>query len=146
MFKYRYEKILSIKADHEDEHKLKLAEAIAHKELMESKLHDMNEEYEEFIHSLYRKFEDGMRVGVHEFIQMNKRYYKEEIRALEYEAYKAQEMVEKARAKLLEATKEKKKYEKLKERAFDRYVEKIEEAQAQMIEEFVSNKVTGSKI
>lgn len=146
MFKYRYEKILSIKSDTEDENKLKLAKAIAHKDAVEKALQELISEYEDFIRNLYKRFEAGMSVAVHEFTQMNKRYYKEEIRALEYQLYKAQEMVEKARFELLESTKEKKKYEKLKERALNRYVAKIEEAQAQMIEEFVSNKVTNSKI
>lgn len=145
MFKYKYEKILSIKADNEEEYKLKLAQAIAYKEELENRLLRMSSQYEAFIQKMYSDFQEGVKVAVHDFILMNKRYYKEQIRSLEYELYKADEKVNKSRLELLEATKEKKKYEKLKERALNEYISKLERAEAQMLEEFVSNKVTNSK-
>lgn len=145
MFKYKYEKILSIKADNEEEYKLKLAQAIAYKEEVENRLLRMSSQYEAFIQKMYSDFQEGVKVAVHDFILMNKRYYKEQIRSLEYELYKADEKVNKSRLELLEATKEKKKYEKLKERALNEYISKLERAEAQMLEEFVSNKVTNSK-
>lgn len=145
MFKYKYEKILTLRLEREDECKLKLARAITKMEELSGELSSVKLQYDEFVKSLDVRLKEGIKVSAYEFAKMNKRFFEEEIRRLEYDIYKATQAVELARRELLESTQEKKKYEKLKEKAKDEFIFKLEKADNELIEEFVSNKITNAK-
>ena len=145
MFKYKYEKILTLRLEKEEECKLVLAKAISGMEEFSKQLHKINLEYSEFMHTLDFQFKEGIKISSYEFAKMNKLFFEQEIKRLEYELYKAAQAVELARRELLESTKEKKKYEKLKEKARDEFIFKLEKADNELIEEFVSNKITNAK-
>lgn len=145
MFKYKYEKILALRLEREDECKLKLGRAIAKMEELSKELDAVKLQHGEFMESLSIRFKEGIKISTYEFAKMNKLYFEQEFKRLEYEMYKASQEVELARSELLESTKEKKKYEKLKEKARSEFIFKLEKADNELIEEFVSNKITNAK-
>lgn len=145
MFKYKYEKILALRLEREDECKLKLARKISQMEEFSKELEEIKRRYSGFTKSLDAQLKAGIKISSYEFAKMNKLFFEQEIKRLEYELYKAEQSVELARRELLESTKEKKKYEKLKEKAKDEFIFKLEKADNELIEEFVSNKITNDK-
>ena len=145
-FKFRYESVLKMRIDHEDRVKNELAKLIAEKQRLDDRLAELREgaqQYDQHIETLMTEGDT-----YHERFQINqgKRYYRDQIQAVLEQIQQVTHEIQKVQIKLVEAMKERKIMEKLKEKAFQEFVQAINDADFKLIEEvvnFLNNKRDG---
>lgn len=137
-FKFRYESVLKMRMDKEDQIKGALAKCISEiqdKENAKIALEKSEHEYARHVqtllasgevHAELKQFSEGKK-----YYRTNKRRLDEQIQALNKEMQSIQ-------MKLVEAMKDRKIMEKLKEHAFQAFLESINEADEKLIEEVVN--------
>lgn len=137
-FRFRYESVLKMRLDQEDKIKNDLAQVIARRQAYLDALEDL-----ELRSSQYSKhIEMILSTGdVHNervtFVQ-GKKFYKDNRDELIQKIVLSETEIKKIQQKLVEAMKERKIMEKLKEKAFQEFVELINEADEKLIEEVVN--------
>ena len=137
-FRFRYESVLKMRLDQEDKIKNELAQVIARRQAYLDTLEDL-----ELRSSQYSKhIEMILSTGdVHNervtFVQ-GKKFYKDNRDELIQKIVLSETEIKKIQQKLVEAMKERKIMEKLKEKAFQEFVELINEADEKLIEEVVN--------
>lgn len=137
-FVYRMQSILDIKEKLETQEKLAFAAAQAKLFEEEEKLANLKNR------KLY--YEDKMRGNMDEQLDVQTLYechqgielMKEAIKEQQVEVNYAQKKADAAQAKLNEAVKERKTYEKLRENAFEEFVQEINAQEGKEIDELVS--------
>lgn len=137
-FNYRMESILNIKIQLENQAKMEFGQAQAAYLAEEEKLAALKERREEYL-------EEGRRLRSQGFNALDLRENEQFVKAMddlvEGQAERvrlAARAVERARAKLTEVMQERKAQERLKERAFEEFLEEEKHAESKEIDELVS--------
>lgn len=137
-FQYRMQSILDIKLKIEEQEKMQFAEAKNRLDEEEEKLQvfiSRKEQYEEEARRLLQttldipKIEEAQNAGMRmdEYIAIQKQ-----------EVKKAQKALEQARLRLQEVMVERKSHEKLKENAFDEFMQELSSAESKEVDELTS--------
>lgn len=137
-FQYRMQSILNIKLKMEEQAKMQFAQAQAKLNEEEARFHALivrKEQYEaELKETLQRKL-DLLKI---EELQNAVMRMEEYIVAQQREVDKAAREVEKERKKLTEAMIERKSHEKLKENAFEQFMQELNSAEGKEVDELTS--------
>lgn len=145
-FKFRYESVLKMRLDQEDQIKNELAKVIARRQKLIDQLNDTEHDakrYDQHIQEVMQKGESKQEM--HGFSE-GKRFYRDRINRLKQLIVQADNEIISVQSRLVEAVKERKVMDKLKENAFRAFVEAINEADEKLIEEvvnFANNKRNG---
>lgn len=142
-FVFRFESFLSVKEKIEDQKKLAYGKALKQLELEKKKKQQMLEERENAIRSFKEKI--GMRISPSEFQMYNNflAYRKESIAKQEKVIKAAEIKAENKRLELVEAMKERKTLERLKERDHEEYIIQSKKDEDKITDEVVSYKYSG---
>ena len=137
-FKFRYESVLKMRLDMESRIKNELARLI-------SKRQDYLDAIESLIESSYNYDQhiqnvliDGDAKNERQQFTQGKKYYRDLMTKLKASLATVDAEIKKTQVKLVEAMKERKVMDKLKEKAFQEFVDAVNEADAKLIEEVVN--------
>ncbi|HAS74985.1 MAG TPA: hypothetical protein DCS67_12640 [Clostridiales bacterium UBA8960] len=145
-FKFRYESVLKMRLDQEDKIKNDLAKLITRRQRLIDQLIEVKDAsalYDKHIQDSLEKGES--RSERHQFSQ-GKQYYRDKTNNLNQQLAQINQDIIGVQQKLVEAVKDRKVMDKLKEKAFKAFVEAINEADEKLIEEvvnFANNKRNG---
>lgn len=137
-FKFRYESVLKMRMDYEDKIKNELAKLIAKRQSFLDQLEDLelrSLQYDAHIESVL--LEGDVMCERQSFTQ-GKKYYKDHRDILKMKIQTVEKDIQAVQTKLVEAMKERKIMDKLKEKAFQEFVEAINVADEKLIEEVVN--------
>lgn len=137
-FQYRMQSILNIKLKMEEQAKMQFAQAQAKLNEEEARLHALvirKEQYEGELKETLQKKLDLLKI---EELQNAVMRMEENIVAQQREVDKAAREVEKERRKLTEAMIERKSHEKLKENAFEQFMQELNSAEGKEVDELTS--------
>lgn len=139
-FKFRYESVLKMRMDKEEDLKNELAKKIKERQELLDKLEKMKTRFLEYSNWI----QEQLISESHEFdlraINDGKKYYRNNINEYQYQIQKKEKEIEAVKAKLVEAMKERKVMDKLKEKEFQNYIEEINKQDTKLIEEIVNYK------
>lgn len=137
-FKFRYESVLKMRLDKEEEIKSELAKCIAEKQnLQERKMNLEKSETEYALHVQDLLTTGNSQAEMKQFAD-GKKYYRDNKKQVDLQITKLNHEIQRIQIKLVEAMKDRKIMEKLKERAFQEFVDAINEADEKLIEEVVN--------
>ena len=137
-FKFRYESVLKMRRDKEDQIKSELANCIAQmqeKENEKIKLEQSETEYALHVQTLLATGE--IRAEMKQFSE-GKKYYRNKKKRLDQQILELKHEIQRIQVILVEAMKDRKIMDKLKENAFQAFLESINEADEKLIEEVVN--------
>lgn len=137
-FQYRMQSILNIKLKMEEQAKMQFAQAQAKLNEEEARLHSLvirKEQYEGELKETLQKKLDLLKI---EELQNAVMRMEEYIVEQKKEVDKAARQVEKERKKLTEAMIERKSHEKLKENAFEQFMQELNSAEGKEVDELTS--------
>ncbi|RQD68214.1 MAG: flagellar export protein FliJ [Tindallia sp. MSAO_Bac2] len=139
-FQFRFDTILSYKEKQEEKSKQLMGEAIAHMESEKEKLESLSSQYLNAINNWNQNI--GGQQRIHEIqIQSNQiQWLQDMIEMQKINLEKAEENVEKCRLQLIEAKKETKKFEKIRENDFEQFKAEVKKQEASNIDQFVSHR------
>lgn len=137
-FKFKYENLLKLRKDKEDDMKFLLAEKISILEEARNLLKTLKSKREDYIINADKIIQNGCDASFLNSYKNGKTWYKDEIKSAINSVIKAEEKVSEARLLLMEASMEKKKIEKLKEKDLEKYREKEEKELNEMIDGVIS--------
>lgn len=145
-FKFRYESVLKMRLDQEDRIKNELARVIARRQKLIEQLSDTEHDARRYDQHIQEMMQNGeCKQEMHGFSE-GKRFYRDRINNLKQLIGQADKEIISVQSRLVEAVKERKVMDKLKENAFRAFVEAINEADEKLIEEvvnFANNKRNG---
>ncbi len=147
-FKFRYESVLKMRMDREDALKNELAKLLAKRQTVVDELDSLKARFLEYSNWV----EEGLKSGnsslqMHE-ISSGKSYYRTNLSRTSEKLARVDNDIEKAKKLLVDAMRERKVMEKLKEKDFQNYIEEYNKSEAKAIEEIVnykSNKAGGEE-
>lgn len=139
-FGFKYEKILNIRKEMENEIKNQLAIEIQKNIILNNKLDDNFKKQKEYLKFINDKISNGLRASELRQFNNNKEYYKREISQLKMKIVKQKSLVLAKRQELNAAIQETKKYEKMKEKQFDIYVAAMQDKERKEVEEIINYK------
>lgn len=145
-FKFRYESVLKMRLDQEDRIKNELAKAISKRQKLIDALYDVEQASERYDIHIQEVMKSGKGTSEMQGFTDGKRYYRAHIQNLKHQITNIDHEIASIQARLVEAVKERKVMDKLKEKAFREFVEAINEADEKLIEEvvnFANNKRNG---
>ena len=137
-FKFRYESVLKMRTDQEDRIKNELAQVIAARQAKIDALGSVDQSAKLYDAHVQSVLEFGDVSNERAGFSQNKRYYRDKKQELKDEIEKLDHKIKQIQVKLVEAMKDRKVMEKLKENAFKAFVEAINEADEKLIEEVVN--------
>jgi flagellar FliJ protein len=117
-FEFRYEQVLSLRIDQEKTIKDQLAKAIKELLMLESAMKQAVEDKLSFYNHVDELMKTGVNAAELQSFEGNKRYLRDFIIHLQQLIHKKQKEILDIRTRLLKATMEKKKLEKLKEKEY----------------------------
>ncbi len=120
-FRFKYKSILKYREDIEKNAKNELALAVQAREQAKQKLKRLERERFCYLKQREADLQKGLSAASFSNYNSGMAYFKIAIEQTIEEIYSAEKVVEQARLKLKDATQEKKKMEKLKERALDAF-------------------------
>lgn len=139
-FKFRYESILNMRKNHEDQVKNALAKRIAERQTLLDKLTQNDLESKQYEAHIKKLMDSGeAKAERHSFFEGKQYYIKKKMR-LSQALVRMEAELSRIQADLSEAMKQRKIMEKLKEKAFQNYVDAVNELDAKLIEEIVNYK------
>lgn len=142
-FKYKYEKILSLRREEEEDRKQKLAAKVADLTRIRQKLEELGTKRRDYDDSQNEKLKGGTSAEEVWRYASGKKWYKEEIERVEEIRRIAERALAQARLELTLATKEVKKFEKLREKALNEYKAKEQRDFNEMIDGVMNFKEAG---
>lgn len=137
-FTFRYEKILKFREDEEFQKKNQLGLCISKKEQLLLDKIALEAKKEIFIAEKNEHFLRGLKAADLQFYQSNESWFKDEFDRLARAIREAELAIITARIELIKATQEKKKFEKLKERAIKEFDEAQTYAESQLVDQIVT--------
>lgn len=137
-FKFRYESVLKMRLDKEEQIKGELANCISEKQMIEQKKFDLELSEREYAMHIQNLLNTGETNAEMKQFSEGKKYYRNNKKRLDSQIAKLNEEMQRIQLKLVEAMKERKIMDKLKERAFQAFIESINEADEKLIEEVVN--------
>ncbi len=136
-FRFRFEKILTIRRETEDRLKMELAEAENRRQRLHQQKKTLIEEERSFYESIARE-EDRFNTWYRQQMDRARTYYGQEKERLEGELQRVTAHVIAKRQEVTEAMQERKTMEKLREKDEARYLEALEASERKVIEEIVN--------
>lgn len=137
-FQYRMQSILNIKLKMEEQAKMQFAQAQAKLNEEEARLHALIVRKEQYEAELKETLQRKLNLLKIEELQNAVMRMEEYIVAQQREVDKAAREVEKERKKLTEAMIERKSHEKLKENAFEQFMQELNSAEGKEVDELTS--------
>ncbi|GAU79875.1 hypothetical protein F3D3_4540 [Fusibacter sp. 3D3] len=128
-----------MRLDQEEKLKNDLARRVQKRQAILDKMERLKEDLETYSGWVQEGLINGRRMDYRE-IDQGKKYYRKHIQDLKHALRQAEAEIEHAKAILIEAMKERKVMEKLKENDFQNYIEAFNIADAKVIEEIVNYK------
>ena len=137
-FRYRMQSILNIKLKMEEQAKMQFAQAQAKLNEEEEKLQKLKDRKSLYETDLKEQLQSKLNLLKIEELQNAVMRMEEFIALQKREVDKAARVVEKERQKLTEVMMERKSYEKLKENAFEEFMQELNSAEGKEIDELTS--------
>lgn len=137
-FSFRYESVLKMRLDQEDRIKNDLAKLISKRQDYVDALASLIENAETYDQHIQKVLLDGDAQNERQQFTHGKKYYRDQKNKLKEKIAAVDGDIRKTQAKLVEAMKERKVMDKLKEKAFQEFVDAVNEADAKLIEEVVN--------
>lgn len=137
-FKFRYESVLKMRLDKEEQIKGDLANCISEKQMIEQKKHDLELSEQKYAMHVQNLLNTGKTHAEMKQFSEGKNYYRNIKKRFDRQIVELNEEMQRIQLKLVEAMKERKIMDKLKERAFQEFIESINEADEKLIEEVVN--------
>lgn len=139
-FQFRFDTILSYKEKREEESKQIMGEAVAQMESEKQKLESLTHQHTTAIHKWNKDL--GLQQRIHEIqLKSNQiQWLQDMIEIQKISLQKAEEYVEKCRLQLVEAKKETRKFEKIKEKDYKNYQAEEKKLEASYIDQFISHR------
>ncbi|PIE77300.1 MAG: flagellar export protein FliJ [Clostridiales bacterium] len=116
MFRFRYHNLLKYKEDVEQSAKNELALSLGQLNALRDRLGELERTYSEYKAGCLQSIQEGVLASSFRFNTAHDRYYRDQMADCQAEIERADQRVADCRQKLLLATQDKKKYEKLKEK------------------------------
>ncbi|MGM0379518.1 MAG: flagellar export protein FliJ [Bacillota bacterium] len=139
-FNFKYDKLLSYKKELEDEIKNELAIEIQKLTKLKNKLEDMKKKQKEYLNFIDKEIHKKNKASYLVQINNNKIYFSKEINKIKNEIKNQNKKISKKRNELMLAVQETKKFEKIKEKDFEKFVKEFEDKEVKEIEEIVNYK------
>ena len=137
-FRYRMQSILNIKLKMEEQAKMQFAQAQAKLNEEEEKLQKLKDRKNLYEANLKEQLQSKLNLLKIEELQNAVMRMEEFIALQKHEVDKAARVVEKERQKLTEVMMERKSHEKLKENAFEEFMQELNSAEGKEIDELTS--------
>ena len=142
MFKFRLAPLITIRDNKLKERQRKLAEAYEARKILEEHLQEIERQLDEGIAAVRELSQPGQTVNVEHLIGFRRQEMF--LRANQEDLTKKMKMIdeeiEKRRAAMIEANKELKIVEKLKEKRYEKYLEEENKAETKMMDEIAGNR------
>lgn len=139
-FEFRFENLLSFKIKKEDEAKMQLSEAVQAMEVEKNKLSTLEKQYEYALQRWNESTKQQFRVSEIQLTSNHIQWLSDLIELQEKILRNAEENVEKCRLILVEAKKETRKFEKIKEKDFELFQQAEQKMEIASIDQFVSHR------
>lgn len=137
-FSFRYEPILKLRQEAEENLKQELAELIQQLDSIQAMYNELLQKMKRHEDSVMEMLAHGARAYELHHLSHTKQYFSERKQELEDRLLRKKQEIEKHHIKLYEAIKERKIMEKLKEKAFRQYMDEFNQAEDKVIEEIVN--------
>ncbi len=131
MFRFRYHNLLKYKEDIEQSAKNDLAKSVGELNALRAQLSALQRGFSSYKSDCLQSIQEGVRASSFRFNTASNHYYQDQIASCQEQIEATERRVSDCRQKLLLATQDKKKYEKLKQRekALHEEMEKKREAE-----------------
>lgn len=139
-FQFRFENILVFKGKKENEAKMQLSEAVGLLEQEKSKLFRLEEQYEHAVYCWNQAMSQQQRVSEMQLKSNQIQWISDLIQIQQNMVQKAEENAEKCRLILVEAKKETRKFEKIKEKDFELFQQAENKMETASLDQFVSHR------
>lgn len=140
MFRFELQPVLALKEKLEDHKKRELGVANTHKERLEGEKNTLIGLHDEAYNEIRRQYQEGMNVSQLKQFNYYTAHLNKRIEKKELEIVKATKEVHQKRNELLEAVKQRKILENLKEIKFEQFKGEEIRAENQIVDEIVSYK------
>lgn len=140
MFRFELQPVLALKEKLEDHKKRELGVANTHKERLEGEKNTLIELHDDAYNEIRRQYQEGMNVSQLKQFNYYTAHLNKRIEKKELEIVKATKEVHQKRNELLEAVKQRKILENLKEIKFEQFKDEEIRAENQIVDEIVSYK------
>ena len=142
MFKFRLAPLITIRDNKLKERQRKLAEAYDARQILEGHLQEVNRQLEEGIAAVRELSQPGQAVNVNYLIGFRRQemFLRADLEDLMQKIKMVDDEIEVRRAAMIEANKELKVVEKLKERRYEKYLEEENDAETKMMDEIAGNR------
>lgn len=137
-FRFRYENILKMRIDAEDEIKSKLKKLNQELHQLEEDKFLLESNYSTYKHEVQQMLEEGLKGYEIQRINNFQSYYRGKIEETELEIKHMERRIEDVKFDLMEAIKERKIMEKIKEKDFKLYLEAVNAMEGKSTEEVVN--------
>lgn len=141
-FQFRYESILKMRIDKEEDIKNTLAKLIKELKVMKEELNRVRDEEQRFLSQVDKRLEEGCTLDELRRYEQNKAWMKSEIENLLFYISAKEKEILAARKELVEATKQKKIMEKLKEQEMEDYQKELQAAEDKLTDQIVTYRGT----
>ena len=142
MFKFRLEPLITIRDNNLKERQRKLAEAYDARKILEEYLQEIDRQLDEGIAAVRELSQPGQTINVESLIGFRRQemFLRANQDDLMQKMKMIDEEIEKRRIAMIEANKELKIVEKLKEKRYEKYVEEEHIAETKMMDEIAGNR------
>lgn len=137
-FRFRYENILKMRLDTEDDIKNKLKKLNQELHQLENDKLVLEHNYKTYRHEVQQMLEDGLKGYEVQRINSFQSYYRAKIEEADLEIKHMERRIEDVKFDLMEAIKERKIMEKIKEKDFKLYLEAVNAMEGKSTEEVVN--------
>lgn len=141
-FQFKYERLLKLKVDEEQEKKNILAVCQNKKDQAYAGLEALKAQKADYESALASTLVSGVKVSEYQQMRTGETWFAESIESAKRKLRQAELDLITARVALVKATQEKKKYEKLKEIALDQYLQEEVHKESQFMDSLVTYKTS----
>ncbi len=139
-FKFRYESVLKMRMNEEDRIKNELAKKIKERQNILDSLENLNKDELDYLNHIDMVLRSGKAGKVMHSFSDGKKYYKTLRDQYKKKLSEVEAEIDNIKQLLVEAMKSRKVMDKLKEKAFQTYIDEYNEMDAKLIEEVVNYK------
>lgn len=137
-FKFKYENILKLRLDYENDVKNKLKKLNQTLHQLESDKASAEHAYKVYQKQVEEELQNGLKGYQMQRINAFQSFYRKQIEELEQEIIYVEQQIEAVKAELMEAIKERKIMEKIKEKDYKSYLDEINVMEAKATDEVVN--------
>lgn len=141
-FRFRYERVLKLREDEEQDKKHALAAAQRRRDAAQGALEQLRSDKSDFDQTRSQRIAEGLKASELQWFSKSEQWFLEAIEAAQAVVRQAELEVINARVALVKAAQEKKKFEKLKEIAENQQREEEAYKEAQLVDSLVTYQST----